>query len=90
MAASKWSLSNCFLIGSKSRRCNQATNQIKASRLARPGPRFDLRFICIQALATAKSLKSVVYAGVRRSCFMDHVRRSPATPALAMVTVPLP
>ena len=41
-------------------------------------------------LAIGMSAQQVVYPGVLRSCFMDHSRLSPASPALGMCTVPLP
>ena len=43
-----------------------------------------------QAIAISIPSQLVVYAGVRRSCFMDHTRRSPSRPALAIFIVPLP
>ena len=45
---------------------------------------------CNYDLAIGMSAQQVVYPGVLRSCFIDHTRLSPARPALAMCTVPLP
>ena len=45
---------------------------------------FDLDSVHDYDLAVGISAQQVVYAGVLRSCFMDHTRLSPANPALAI------
>ena len=45
---------------------------------------FDIDSFHDYDLAVGISAQQVVYAGVRRSCFMDHTRLSPASPALAI------
>jgi hypothetical protein len=40
------------------------------------------------ARTTGMSSQRVVYCGVRRSCFIHHSRRSPASPVLASSTGP--
>ena len=42
------------------------------------------------ARTIARSSHLVVYCGVRRSCFIDHARSSPASPELARSKVPRP
>ena len=46
--------------------------------------------ISLHARTTGMSAQDVVYPGVRRSCFIDQARRSPASPLLAIFTVPRP